>query len=278
MLKAKTKSQIDSIFVYIALIIVALFFMLPILWVVRTSFVTKQVAYQIPPDWNAPVTLDNYFTIFRDNHFGGYFLNSLVVSLFSTGISIFLGSMAAFWLAQQKKWKTGLRVSILSVQMLPAIVLVVPLFNVMTNIGLKNTYPGLIVTYLSFNLPYVIWMLISFIEAVPEELSDAAEIDGCSKPQTFLHVVFPIIAPGVVAAGVLSFLNSWNEFMFAAIFVDSSKLRTIPVGLMTFRDGLMTEWGVVLAGMVIACVQIMTLFLMMQKSFVRGMTAGSVKG
>ena len=276
MLKAKTKSQIDSIFVYIALIIVALFFMLPILWVVRTSLVTKQVAYQIPPDWNAPVTLDNYFTIFRDNQFGGYFLNSLVVSLFSTGISIFLGSMAAFWLARQKKWKTGLRVSILSVQMLPAIVLVVPLFNVMTNIGLKNTYPGLIVTYLSFNLPYVIWMLISFIEAVPEELSDAAEIDGCSKPQTFLHVVFPIIAPGVVAAGVLSFLNSWNEFMFALVLT-GNETRTIPVAIAAMETQQGVQIAELCASVVVVIVPVAILSMFVRKYLVQGLSFGSIK-
>ena len=276
MLKAKTKSQIDSIFVYIALIIVALFFMLPILWVVRTSLVTKQVAYQIPPDWNAPVTLDNYFTILRDNHFGGYFLNSLVVSLFSTGISIFLGSMAAFWLARQKKWKTGLRVSILSVQMLPAIVLVVPLFNVMTNIGLKNTYPGLIVTYLSFNLPYVIWMLISFIEAVPEELSDAAEIDGCSKPQTFLHVVFPIIAPGVVAAGVLSFLNSWNEFMFALVLT-GNETRTIPVAIAAMETQQGVQIAELCASVVVVIVPVAILSMFVRKYLVQGLSFGSIK-
>ena len=276
MLKAKTKSQIDSIFVYIALIIVALLFMLPILWVVRTSLVTKQVAYQIPPDWNAPVTLDNYFTIFRDNHFGGYFLNSLVVSLFSTGISIFLGSMAAFWLARQKKWKTGLRVSILSVQMLPAIVLVVPLFNVMTNIGLKNTYPGLIVTYLSFNLPYVIWMLISFIEAVPEELSDAAEIDGCSKPQTFLHVVFPIIAPGVVAAGVLSFLNSWNEFMFALVLT-GNETRTIPVAIAAMETQQGVQIAELCASVVVVIVPVAILSMFVRKYLVQGLSFGSIK-
>lgn len=276
MLKAKIRRKVDDVFVYIALFIVALFFMLPILWVVRTSLVTKQIAYQIPPDWNASFTLDNYITIFQDNHFGHYFLNSLLISLFSTGISIALGSMAAFWLARQKRWKTGLRVSILSVQMLPAIVLVVPLFSVMTNIGLKNTHAGLVITYLSFNLPYVIWMLISFIEAVPEELSDAAEIDGCSKPQTFLRVVFPIIAPGVVAAGVLSFLNSWNEFMFALVLT-GNETRTIPVAIAAMETQQGVQIAELCASVVVVIIPVAILSMFVRKYLVQGLSFGSIK-
>ena len=166
MFKMRTRKRIADAFTYAALILISLFFLLPILWVLRTSLVTKQIAYQIPPDWSAPFTLDNYITIFSENNFGQYFLNSLIVSLASTLISIALGSMAAYWLARRKSKGIGLRVGVLSVQMLPAIVLVIPLFNVMTNIGLKNTHLGLIITYLSFNLPYVIWMLLSFIESV----------------------------------------------------------------------------------------------------------------
>lgn len=146
----------------------------------------------------------------------------------------------------------------------------------MTNIGLKNTYPGLIVTYLSFNLPYVIWMLISFIEAVPEELSDAAEIDGCSKPQTFLHVVFPIIAPGVVAAGVLSFLNSWNEFMFALVLT-GNETRTIPVAIAAMETQQGVQIAELCASVVVVIVPVAILSMFVRKYLVQGLSFGSIK-
>lgn len=276
MFKMRTRKRIADAFTYAALILISLFFLLPILWVLRTSLVTKQIAYQIPPDWSAPFTLDNYITIFSENNFGQYFLNSLIVSLASTLISIALGSMAAYWLARRKSKGIGLRVGVLSVQMLPAIVLVIPLFNVMTNIGLKNTHLGLIITYLSFNLPYVIWMLLSFIESVSEELDDAAEIDGCSKFQTYARVVFPIIAPGIIAAGVLSFLNSWNEFMFALVLT-GNETRTIPVSVAAMETQQGVQIAELCASVIVVIIPVAVLSLFVRKYLVRGLAFGSIK-
>ena len=160
--------------------------------------------------------------------------------------------------------------------MLPAIVLVIPLFNVMTNIGLKNTHLGLIITYLSFNLPYVIWMLLSFIESVPEELDDAAEIDGCSKFQTYARVVFPIIAPGIIAAGVLSFLNSWNEFMFALVLT-GNETRTIPVSVAAMETQQGVQIAELCASVIVVIIPVAVLSLFVRKYLVRGLAFGSIK-
>lgn len=276
MLKTSHKKNISNTFTYISLVLVALFFLLPMIWVLRTSLITKQIAYKIPPDWSAPLTLNNYIAIFQNNHFGEFFLNSMIVSLLSTVISIILGSMASYWLARNKRNGAGLRVAILSVQMLPAIVLAIPLFRVMSTVGLKNTHLGLIITYLSFTLPYVIWMLISFIEAIPDELDDAAEIDGCSKFQTFTRVVFPIIAPGVVAAGVLSFLNSWNEFMFALVLTGNNT-RTIPVSVAAMETQQGVQIAELCASVTVIIIPVAILALFVRKYLVRGLSFGSIK-
>jgi len=275
MVNKKWKKHTEVVVTHILLILIAMFFLLPLLWVLRTSLVTKAIAYQIPPQWNVPMTFDNYFAIFRENNFGKYFLNSLIVALSSTAISIALGSAAAYYLAR-RRGGNGLRIGVLSAQMLPAVVLVIPLFYFLTALNLKNTLIGLILTYLSFNLPYVIWMLVGFVEGISPELDEAAEIDGCDRIQAFFKVIFPIISPGIVASGVLSFLMSWNEFMFALILT-GDKTRTLPVAVAAME----TQQGVMIAelcaSVVVVIIPIVVLSLFVKKYLVRGLSFGSIK-
>ena len=263
---------------YVFLILVTLFFLLPFIWILRCSLITKAEAYMIPPNWSAKLTLENYVAVFQQNTFGKYFLNSLIIALASTILSILLGAMASYWIARISKRPNPIKICILCTQMIPPVVLVIPLALIINNLRMGDTYIALIVAYLTFNLPYVIWQLISFFQSIPKELDEASEVDGCTRLQAYFRIILPLAMPGIMASGVYCFIISWNEFMFATILVDSSALRTIPVGLMVFRDGLMTEWGVVMAGMVISCIPLIVIYLFMSKSFIRGLTAGSVKG
>jgi multiple sugar transport system permease protein len=261
---------------YAGLMGVALIFFLPILWILRTSFTTKAIAYQIPPKWFVEPTLNNYRAIFSDNPFGRYFLNSMVISLVSTVISVLLGAMAAYWIARSSKGGSFVRVSILITQMLPPIVMVIPIFLMVKSLGMLDSWLTLIVTYLSFSLPYMIWLLIGFIETIPKDLDEACEMDGCTKWQAFTKVVLPLAAPGIMAAGILSFLLSWNEFLFALVLTGTGA-RTLPVAIANME----TQQGVMIAELcaatVIIILPVVILSLFIQKYLVNGMTMGSVK-
>ncbi|TJY42237.1 carbohydrate ABC transporter permease [Cohnella pontilimi] len=261
---------------YVFLIGVSLIFLLPILWILRTSFTTKAVAYQIPPKWFVTPTLDNYRAIFSNNPFGKYFLNSMVISLVSTLIAVFLGAMAAYWIARSSKGGNFLRIAVLVTQMLPPIVMVIPIFLMVKSLGMLDKWETLIITYLSFNLPYMIWLLIGFFETIPKDLDEACEMDGCTKMRAFTKVVLPLAAPGIMAAGILSFLLAWNEFLFALVLTGTGS-RTLPVAIANME----TQQGVMIAELcastVIIILPVVILSLFIQKYLVNGMTTGSIK-
>ncbi|MDB5056057.1 MAG: transporter permease [Bacilli bacterium] len=273
---AKMQNRVVDGFTYVSLIGVALVFLLPILWIVRTSFTTKVIAYQIPPKWLIVPTLDNYKAIFEKYPFGQYFINSVGISTISTAIAVLLGGMAAYWISRINWGGDFLRIAILATQMLPPIVMVIPIFLVFKNLGLLDSWISLIITYLSFSLPYMIWLMIGFFETIPKDLDEACEMDGCTKFQAFIRVVLPLAAPGIMASAVLSFLMSWNEFLFALVLT-GIKSRTLPVAI----ANLETQQGVMIAELCAATVLIILpvifLSLFIQKYLVSGMTMGSVK-
>ena len=144
--------------------------------------------------------------------------------------------------------------------------------------GIKDTYAALIIPYIAFRIPVSVMLIRSFFIGIPQDLEESALIDGASLFQIYRKIYLPLSKPIVSTVVIMTAYYAWNEFVFATMFIDSSQRQTIPVGLMVFSDGLMTNWGVVMAGMVIACLPIIVLFIVMQKSFIRGITAGSVKG
>ena len=269
-------SLAEKVSVYAILSVVAMFFMMPLLWIFRTSLITKVEAYKIPPDFSAPLTLDNYINIFTDNPFGHYFLNSLGVALISTCLSVLIGSMAAYWIARSKSGSGKIRVAILATQMIPPIVLVIPIALIVKRIGLDDTWFVLILTYMTFNLPYVIWILISFFESVPKELDESCAIDGCTRLQAYFKVVMPLAAPGLMATAVYSFLVSWNEFIFALVLT-GLKSRTLPVAI----ANLETQQGVMIAELcaatIVVIMPVIFLSMFIKKYLVEGLTFGSVK-
>lgn len=275
-MKGKLLNRLIDNFTYLALTLCTLVFLLPILWIVRTSFTTKAIAYQIPPKWIITPTFENFAAIFNKYPFGQYFINSLGISLISTALSVFLGAMAAYWLARQTRGGDFIKISILGTQMLPPIVMVIPIFLLVKNLGILDSWIALIITYMTFNLPYVIWLLIGFFETIPKDLDEACEIDGCTKFQAFFKVVLPLTAPGIMASAVFGFLTAWNEFLFALVLT-GTKSRTLPVAI----ANLETQQGVMIAELCAATVLIIlpviVLSFFIQKYLVSGMTFGSVK-
>ena len=260
------------------LFLLAALILYPLFWILMSSFKDYNGIYGdvwgLPDIWH----VENYMTAWNRG-ISQYFINSLIVTICTLAGVVFASTFSAFGICQMKgRLGNFVFLFCLCGLLLSPQVCLLPLFMLLKSLKLKNTLFAMILPYIAFRLPVSIMLIRSFFVGISRELEEAATIDGATLMQIYGHIYLPLSKPIISTVIIMTAYYAWNEFVFATIFVDSSKLRTIPVGLMVFRDGLMTEWGVVLAGMVISCLPIIVLFLLMQKSFVRGMTAGAVKG
>lgn len=260
------------------LFLLAALILYPLFWILMSSFKDYNGIYGdvwgLPDIWH----VENYMTAWNRG-ISQYFLNSLIVTICTLAGVVFASTFSAFGICQMKgRLGNFVFLFCLCGLLLSPQVCLLPLFMLLKSLKLKNTLLAMILPYIAFRLPVSIMLIRSFFVGISKELEEAATIDGATLMQIYGHIYLPLSKPIISTVIIMTAYYAWNEFVFATIFVDSSRLRTIPVGLMVFRDGLMTEWGVVLAGMVISCLPIIVLFLLMQKSFVRGMTAGAVKG
>jgi len=261
---------------HLILIGASLVVLLPILWVMRTSFANRLIAYKIPPVWFFTPTLENYRIIFEKYPFQKYFYNSILVSAAASLVALALGALAAYSIARFKTGDPILRLSMLSTQMLPPITLVIPIFLLARIFHLWDSRLGLILAYLSFNLPYTVWILIGFFQSIPVDLEEAAMIDGCSRVQAFLRVTIPVSLPGLLAAGVFNFILNWNEFLFALILT-GRVTRTLPVAIASLWTQQGVQIGAVSAATFLVILPVIVLTWVIQKSLVRNLTFGSIK-
>lgn len=273
---AKFRRSLGLTLSNIVLIFASLSILLPILWVIRTSLANRLIAYKIPPVWFFTPTFDNYLTIFDKYPFQNYALNSLLISGAASIVALLVGSLAAYSIARFRTGDPALRLSMLATQMLPPIALVIPIFLIMRFLQLWDSLSGLILAYLSFNLPYTVWILISFFQSIPIEIEEAAMIDGCSRVQALVRVIFPVALPGLLSAGVFNFILNWNEFLFALILTGRNT-RTLPVAISSLWTQQGVNIGAVSAATVITILPVIILTYVIQKSLVRNLTFGSVK-
>jgi multiple sugar transport system permease protein len=259
------------------LVFVCLF---PFLWMGLSSIKQLNELYTIPPQWwpDHP-TLANYYKVLFESRIPRYFLNSVIISVGSTGLALILAVFAANGFARfrfrgQSFWQACILVG----QLLPTAAIIVPLFITLKVLGLVNTYWGLILVYMIITLPLSVWMLTSYFRAIPRELDEAAVIDGASRVGILLRIILPLSLPGIVAVLVYSFITTWNEFIFALCFATDSSVKTLPIGLAEFSTEFNTDWGAVMAASMVMTVPIALLFLVFQKFFVGGLTAGATKG
>lgn len=264
--------------VYAVLAVYAIAIAYPLFWMIVSSFKASTDIYADP--WGLPTTwlVGNYAAAW-DRGISEYFLNSLIVTLLSTVITVLAAALCAYGMVRLSSRVAN----IILVIMLGGLVVapqvsLIPLYRLLDAMGLLNTYWAMILPYVAFRLPMAVILIRSVFLAVPKELVDAATIDGCRSPQVLRHVYFPLSRSVLITAAVLTAYFSWNEFLFAIVYVDADAVRTIPAGLMAFRDALSTDWGVLLAGLVIAAAPIVVVFLSLQRYFVAGVAAGSVKG
>ncbi len=274
----RTREHVWNSPVYLLLAVYAIVIAYPLIWMVISSFKTSAEIYGDP--WGLPQTwlVQNYAQAWEKG-ISGYFLNSLVVTVVTTIATVLLAALCAYGMVRMANRVAGV-VLILAMGGLVVApqVSLIPLYQMLDALGLLDTLWAMILPYVAFRLPMAILLIRSVFLAIPLELVDAATIDGCRSLGVFRHVYLPLSRSILVTAGVLTAYFAWNEFLFAIVFVNSDSSRTIPAGLMSFRDALSTEWGVLLAGLVIAALPIIIVFLLLQRYFVAGIAAGSVKG
>jgi multiple sugar transport system permease protein len=251
----------------------------PVLWAVVTSLLPLRALTAQPIDLDPRnLTLENYALVLDGSRslFAGL-RNSLIVALFTAGLGLVLGSTAAYALARLSLPASNqLLLLILATQMFPGIVIAIPLFLVMSRLGLLDRHLGLIVIYLSFTLPIIIWILKGFFESIPIGLERAAAVDGASPMQTFRHIVLPISLPPLFATGVFAFIESWNEFFFA-IILTRINVKTAPIAIAEFSGQYQTLYGQMLASAVLASLPVVVLAVLFRRYILEGFVEGAIK-
>ena len=268
--------------VYLGLL--AVFSLLPMAWMLITSIKTQFAAIQFPPEWiPSHPTLDAYAELLSPSReigrvFLRYLLNSLWVSTATTVLGVIVAVPAAYAFSRFRfPGRNLLFYAVLLRNMFPAVVFLMPLFIMMRWLGLVNTQFSLILTYLTFGLPLSIWLLKGFFDNIPIQLEQAARIDGASRFQAFLLVVMPLSSPGIIATAIYSFIQAWNEYVYALTFLNDDAKLTLPVGLQHFFTEYATNWPGLMAASFIMSVPVVAMFLVLQKYFVRALTDGAVK-
>lgn len=267
---------------YALVLLFLLWTVAPVLWIATMS-VQPEINYvSVPPRLSvADVSLRWYGEMLAQPDFVASLRTSAVVSFVTMVCCLVFGALAAYPLSRLKvPHKNAFLVFSVVSRMIPAIILIIPMFLLMRSLKLLDTYGGLIIVYTAFLLPYVIWMLKNFFDQIPYALEAAARMDGCSRLGALFRVIIPVSAPGVVATAIFAFIGAWNEFLFALTFTSSNATRTVPVAIALLSGGSQyeTPWGLIMAASVIVTVPLVILVLIFQRKIVSGLTAGGVKG
>ncbi|MFC7198588.1 carbohydrate ABC transporter permease [Halospeciosus flavus] len=272
------QDRIQQIAPYAILVLFALWTLVPIVWMLISSLKIRTSMFTMPPDLIFDPTLRYYQELlFGANPLTKYLMNSAIVSVSSAVIAVSLGTLGGYGLSRiEMSGKKHLAFWIISTRMAPIAVVIVPLFFIYNFLGLLNTYLGLIIAYTTFNLPFAIWLMRSFFDEIPEELEEAAQIDGATRWQAFYKVALPLVLPGMGATAIISIVFAWNDFLFALIFTNS-ETQTIPVAAAQLVTQTGTLWGQVMAIGVVILLP-MVLFGMIVKNYlVSGLTMGAMK-
>jgi multiple sugar transport system permease protein len=266
--------------VLLAAAIVVLNGFFPALWILLTSLKTEAELVSKPITYlPANATLDNYVRAFADQPLLRYLGNSAVVAIGSTVLSLLVAALAAYAIARLNLKRRQLVLTcIVASSMFPLVTLLVPIFETMRSLGLLNTYIALILPYTVLNLPVCTLVLVSFFQSIPKDLENAAMIDGCTRLGALWRVVVPLAAPGVFTAGILAFVNAWDEFLLALSLNASASMRTLPVGITLYQGEFTFPWPIISAALIVAIVPIAVLIAIFQERVVGGLTQGGLKG
>ena len=261
----------------LAVLLLAIAF--PLYWTIVSSFTPEARLFQAPELVPRGLVLEHYRALFSQRDFWIPIRNSLVVAGTTTALCVTLGVLCAYALARLRfPGKAPLLALVLAVGMFPQISVVSPLYLLLRELRLINTYPGLVLPYMTFAMPLAVWLLVGVFRQLPPELEEAALVDGASRLRILREVVLPLALPGVAATAILTFLYCWNEFLFALSFTLGPDRYTVPVAIALFRGRYQVPWGQILAAAVVATAPVALVVLALQRRIVQGLTAGAVKG
>lgn len=276
----KAKRTVSWIAFYIFVVVFVLILLLPFIWQFLTSIKPLNEISAMPAKWiPSYVHGDFYVNVFTKHPFARYLFNSAVVAITSTLLSIAIGATAAYALSRLHfKGKKTLLMVILSISMFPTIATLSPLYLILRNLKLLNTYAGLVIPYITFSLPFAIWLMANFFSQLDRGYEEAAALDGCSRVQTFIKIMLPLIKPATFSVGLLVFINCWNEYLYALTFMSQENMRTVPVGIALFPSNYQLPWGDMAAASIVVTVPLIALVLIFQKNIIAGLTTGGMKG
>jgi ABC-type glycerol-3-phosphate transport system permease component len=262
-----------------ALVLLIVFTLFPFYWSIVASVTPDAALFRSPSLWPQHIIGDHYRALFVDRDFITPIRNSLIVAGTTTIFCLAVGTLAAYALARLDfKGKAPIMAFILAVTMFPQISIVSPLYLLLRSLHLIDTYPGLIMPYMTFAMPLTVWVLTGSIRQIPKDREEAAHVDGATRRQSFMKILLPLAVPSLATTGILTFIYCWNEFLFALSFTLGPERQTVPVAIALFRGQYQVPWGEILAAAVVATAPVAALVLFFQRRIVQGLTAGAVKG
>ncbi|RLL40575.1 carbohydrate ABC transporter permease [Oceanobacillus piezotolerans] len=263
---------------YLFLIIFVFLVMFPFIWVFLTSIKPPREIFSSFSWFTSNPTLASYEAALTNRPLVRYMINSFVVSSLTTILALVFASFTAYAVTRLPIKGKGLILGlVLAASMFPQIAIISPMFSLVTGLGLRNSYMGLVIPYITISLPLAIWILATFFKKIPFELEESAKLDGASPFQTFRKIILPLAAPGIFTTGILVFIAAWNEYLFALTINSDDLWRTVPVGISMYQSQYSIPWGDISAATVIVTIPIVILVLFFQKRIVSGLTSGSVK-
>lgn len=275
----KSKEIIGNILCHTYLIVLSIISVFPLLWILVSSVKTNTELTSYPTNFIPKnFTLNNFIHVIKDLDFSRNIGNSIIIALLTTIIAIIISSMAAYGIVRFfPKLGSIMSKILVTTYLFPPILLAIPYSLVMAKFGLTNTRVGLVIVYLSFSVPYAVWMLVGFFKTVPIGIEEAAKVDGANKLQIFIKVVLPLVAPGIVATAIYTFINAWNEFLYALILINSTDMMTVSVKFRSLQGAEILNWGDMMAASALVVIPSVIFFMIIQKKIAKGMADGAVK-
>jgi multiple sugar transport system permease protein len=281
MLLSKKGRMTSKIITYMVLILFSIYCLFPFLWMLVTSLKpTDQIRTSTPSFFIENPTISHFENVLVNTSFLTFLMNSVIVAVTTTFISMLVSIFAGYALSRFKSFR-GIKmvnITMLLSQMIPGVLLLIPLYILMQRLNLLDTYASMILAYTTFMVPLCTFMLKGFIDSIPYELEEAAEIDGCSRIRIIYQIILPVSIPSLVATALFAFVNAWNEFMFGYVFINDEAHRTLTPGITLFKGLYSTDWGSIMSASVLAVLPVVIMFIYLQKFLIEGMTSGSVKG
>lgn len=278
-MKHKKKFSIGDVVSHVYLILLSIIAVFPLLWILICSVkgkgeLTSNPTSLVPKTF----TLEYYRHVIQDLNFAHNIGNSVLISLCTTAIAITISAMAAYGVVRFfPKFGNVMTKVLITTYMFPPILLAIPYSLVMAKLGLTNTRIGLIIVYLSFSVPYAVWLLVGFFKTVPLEIEEAGRVDGANKAQIFIQIVLPLVAPGIVATAIYTFINAWNEFLYSLILINGTDKMTVSVALKSLEGAEILDWGDMMAASALVVIPSIIFFCFIQNKIAGGLSEGSVK-